>query len=142
MDPEPNYDRDREMQARTHTAHQLFAIGEGSRFFRLFSTRQRPHVLVSDAWPAPATYHRSFCEHCCPWSRVGRYIDTCRGCVFSLAAVCWLALAYLTGALPSLLLKPGNTPYPFPGLGSKGASLPCMANEKVAAALFMVSRWG
>ena len=30
----------------------------------LFSTQQRPNVFVSDAWPAPATYHRWFCEHC------------------------------------------------------------------------------
>ena len=43
--------------------------------------------------------------------------------------------------MPSLLLKPGNTPYPLPGLGSKGASLPYMANEIVAATLFMVPRW-
>ena len=33
-------------------------------FCRLFSTQQRPSVFVSGAWPAPATYHRSFCEHC------------------------------------------------------------------------------
>ena len=33
-------------------------------FFRLFYTQQRPNVFVSDAWPAPATYHRSFCEYC------------------------------------------------------------------------------
>ena len=39
-------------------------------FCRLFSTQQRPNVFVSDAWPAPATYHRSFCEHCA--QRVGR----------------------------------------------------------------------
>ena len=30
------------------------------KFCRLFSTQQRPNVFVSDAWPAPATYHRSF----------------------------------------------------------------------------------
>ena len=39
-------------------------------FCRLFRTQQRPKVVVSDAWPAPATYHRSFCEHCD--QRVGR----------------------------------------------------------------------
>ena len=39
-------------------------------FCRLFSKRQRPNVFVSDAWPAPATYHGSFCEHCD--QRVGR----------------------------------------------------------------------
>ena len=37
-------------------------------FFRLFSTQQRRiqrrNVFVSNAWPAPATYHRSLCEHC------------------------------------------------------------------------------
>ena len=32
-------------------------------FCHLFSTQQRPNVFVSDVWPAPATYHRSFCEH-------------------------------------------------------------------------------
>ena len=30
------------------------------KFCRLFSIQQRPNVFVSDAWPAPATYHRSF----------------------------------------------------------------------------------
>ena len=39
-------------------------------FCRLFSTQQRPNVFVSDVRPAPATYHRSFCEHCD--QRVGR----------------------------------------------------------------------
>ena len=39
-------------------------------FCRLFSTQQRPNVFVSEAWPAPATDHRSFCEHCD--QRVGR----------------------------------------------------------------------
>ena len=34
------------------------------KFCRLFSTQQRPKVFVSDAWPAPATHHRSFCLHC------------------------------------------------------------------------------
>ena len=34
-------------------------------FRRRFSTRQRPNVFVSDAWPAPAAYHRPFCAHCC-----------------------------------------------------------------------------
>ena len=31
-------------------------------FCRLFGTQQRPNVFVSDARPAPATYHRSFCN--------------------------------------------------------------------------------
>ena len=39
-------------------------------FCRLFSTQQRPNMFVSDSSPAPATYHRSFCEHCD--QRVGR----------------------------------------------------------------------
>ena len=39
-------------------------------FCRLFSTQQSPNVFVSDAWPAPATHHRSFCEH--RGQRVGR----------------------------------------------------------------------
>ena len=44
-------------------------------------------------------------------------------------------------AVLSLLLKPGNTPsLSLPGLGSKGASLPYMANEIVVATLFMVPR--
>ena len=76
-------------------------------------TRQRPNVFVSDGWPTPTTYHRPFCKNCCcPWSCVRRYIDTCRGCVCSLAAVCWLAPAYWL-CCASLLLKPGNTPYRF-----------------------------
>ena len=51
----------------------FFAIGEGSRIFvayQVFSTQQRPNVFVSDAWPAPAMYHRPFREHC--YQRVGR----------------------------------------------------------------------
>ena len=32
-------------------------------FCRQFSTQQRPNVCVSEAWPAPATYHGPFCEH-------------------------------------------------------------------------------
>ena len=42
----------------------LFCHRRGiENFCRLFSTRQSPNVFVSDAWPALATYHRSFCEH-------------------------------------------------------------------------------
>ena len=37
---------------------------------RLFSTKQRPNVFVSGAWPAPATYHQSLSAHCD--QRVGR----------------------------------------------------------------------
>ena len=36
----------------------FFAIGEGSRNF--VACFLHPNVFVSDAWPAPATYHRSF----------------------------------------------------------------------------------
>ena len=36
---------------------------EIEKFRYVFSTRHRPNVFVSDAWPAPATYHRSFCEN-------------------------------------------------------------------------------
>ena len=36
----------------------------------MFPTQQRSSVFVSDAWPAPSTYHRSFCEH--RDQRVGR----------------------------------------------------------------------
>ena len=39
-------------------------------FCRLFSTHQRPNVVVSDAWSAPATQHQPSCEHCD--QRVGR----------------------------------------------------------------------
>ena len=45
-------------------------------------------------------------------------------------------------AVLSLLLKPGNTPsLSLPGLGSKGASLPYMANEIVVATPFVVPHW-
>ena len=71
----------------------FFAIGECARFCRLFSTQQRPTVFVSYAWPTPATYHRPFCEHCCPWYSIRRYVDACRGCVCPLSAVCWMARA-------------------------------------------------
>ena len=39
-------------------------------FCRLPFTQQRPNMFASDVWPAPATYHASFCEHCD--QRVGR----------------------------------------------------------------------
>ena len=40
----------------------IFCHGRGiDNFCRLFSTQQHPNVFVSDAWPAPATFHRSFC---------------------------------------------------------------------------------
>ena len=45
----------------------FFAMGRDRHFFRLFSTQQRPDVFVPDAWPAPTTYHRPFCEHCDQW---------------------------------------------------------------------------
>ena len=35
-----------------------------------FSTHSWTNVFVSDAWPAPTTYHRPCCEHCD--QRVGR----------------------------------------------------------------------
>ena len=124
------------MQARTNTAHQ--------RTRHLGSGRDRDNVFVSDAWPVPATHHRPICEHGGPWSLFGLYIDTCRGCVFcvfSLVPLCWLALAKPDCAVPSLLLKLGNTTYPLTGIGSKGVSLPYMASEIVVATLFMVPRW-
>ena len=47
------------------TALPIFCHRSGIEIFcRLFSTQQHPNVFASDAWPAPATYHRSFCEHC------------------------------------------------------------------------------
>ena len=33
-------------------------------FCPLFATYKRPDEFISDAWPASATYHRSFCEQC------------------------------------------------------------------------------
>ena len=95
----------------------------------VFNT-QRPNVFVSDTWPAPATYDRPFCKHCCPWSRVRRYIDTCRGCVCSLAAVCWLAPAYWL-CCASLLLKPGNTPYPCPVSAARARVCPTWLTKQL-----------
>ena len=47
-----------------HGKRSIFCHRRGiDNFCRLFSTRHRPNVFVSDAWPAPATYHRSFCEN-------------------------------------------------------------------------------
>ena len=79
-------------------------------FCRLFSTHQRTKVSVSDAWPAPATYHRSFCDHCD--QRVGRksltsaprsdfmaqslvlFIDVCRGLgIAPLRTNIWLSFS-------------------------------------------------
>ena len=38
-----------------------FLLSERDRFFRrLFCTQQRPHVLLPDSRPTPATHHRSF----------------------------------------------------------------------------------
>ena len=42
----------------------FFAIERDRDFCLLFCTQPRPNVFVSDAWPAPATYHRPFCERC------------------------------------------------------------------------------
>lgn len=40
-----------------------FAFERTARLFlMLFSAHQRRSVFLSDAWPAPATYHRSPCE--------------------------------------------------------------------------------
>ena len=36
-------------------------------FCRLFSTHQWPNVFVSDAWPAPAMYHRPWCQLTRAW---------------------------------------------------------------------------
>ena len=48
-----------------HEKRPIFCRRRGMEIFRrLFSTRQRPNVFVSDAGAAPAAYHRSFCEHC------------------------------------------------------------------------------
>ena len=43
---------------------------------RLFSIHPPPTVLESDAWTAPATYHRPRCEHCD--QRVGRSPERAR----------------------------------------------------------------
>ena len=99
------------------------SIGEGSRFCRLFSTQQRPSVFVSDAWPAPATNHRPFCEHCCPRSLVGRY--TIRAAVVCVALVMWAGWRQHTDCVvPSSLLKPGNTPYPYPASEARAPVCP------------------
>ena len=36
----------------------------GREICRLVCTQQRPNVFIADAFPVPAMYHRSFCEHC------------------------------------------------------------------------------
>ena len=47
-----------------HGKRSTFCHRRGIEKFRyVFSTRHGPNVFVSDAWPAPATYHRSFCEN-------------------------------------------------------------------------------
>ena len=49
----------------------------------------RPNVFVSDAWPAPAAYHRPLCEHCYDHrsdfmaQSLFFSIDICRGLVIS-----------------------------------------------------------
>ena len=64
-----NFQKSRPGPARPRqTAHNkpcIFCHRRGIEIFcRLFSTQQRLNVFVSDAWSAPATYHRPFCEHC------------------------------------------------------------------------------
>ena len=99
------------------------AIGEGSRLCRLFSIHQRPNMLVPGTWPAPATYHRPFCEHCCPRSLVGRY--TIRAAVVCVALVMWAGWRQHTDCVvPSSLLKPGNTPYPYPASEARAPVCP------------------
>ena len=48
----------------------FFAIAEGSRNVSHVFYTATPDVFVSDAWPAPATYHPSCGEHFA--QRVGR----------------------------------------------------------------------
>ena len=91
-------------------------------------------MFGSNAWSAAATYQRPFCERCCRWSRVGRYIDTCRGCVCSLVAVCRLCAGWrqhADRAVPSLLLKPGNTPLPCPASEARAPVCPTWLTKKL-----------
>ena len=46
------------------------AVWEGLRFFVACVLQSSAQKFVSDAWPAPATYHPPYCEHCD--QRVGR----------------------------------------------------------------------
>ena len=104
-------------------------------FCDLFSTQQHPNVFELDAWPAPSTYHRPFCEHC-PRTRVGGYIDKCC-CLCSLAAVCWLAPAcWLYCAFVAVETRQHHLPV----LGNKGTSLPYVANEINVATVLMAPR--
>ena len=41
-----------------------FLPSETDRYFLSPVSTQRSNVFVLDVWPAPATYHRSFCERC------------------------------------------------------------------------------
>ena len=86
-----------------------FAIGAGSRYNCSFFTQQRPIVFASNVWPAPVINQRPFWKHFCPWSRVGRDIDTC---VFP----CCCAFVVVENKQ--------QYPLPMPGLGSKGTSRP------------------
>ena len=84
---------------------------------------------MSDAWPAPATNHRPFCEHCC-----GPALDTIS---IRATAVC-VPLQLCAGsrqhtdcAVPSLLLKPGNTPYPCPASEARAPVCPTWLTKQL-----------
>ena len=120
--------RPREASKDTHCtpAHQLFSIGEGSLFVYTAEPKYVCVIRLAGAGHLSPPVLWALLSVVPRWTIV--YIDTCHGCVFSLAAVCWLALRSNLTAVPWLLLKPGHTPYPLPCLGSMSACLPDMAN--------------
>ena len=115
----------------------FYVIGEGSRFFRLFSKQQRQNVFAPDAWPTTATCHRPFVNSAVR----GLALDalSVRAAVVCASLLLYAGWRQHTGcaALRLLAVETRQHPLLLPILGSKGASMPQMANEIVVATLFL-----
>ena len=106
-------------------------IGEGSRFSRLFSLQQRSNVFVSNAWPAPAAYHRSFVNTAVHGPALDAIsVRAAVVCVPLLLCAGWRQ--HTDSAVPSLLLKTGNnTPYPCLASEARAPVCPTWLTEKL-----------
>ena len=106
-------------------------IGEGSRFSRLFSLQQRSNVFVSNAWPAPAAYHRSFVNTAVHGPALDAIsVRAAVVCVPLLLCAGWRQ--HTDSAVPSLLLKTGNnTPYPCPASEARAPVCPTWITKQL-----------
>ena len=124
VQPESKCSRDREMQAGTHTAHQHTSYLRSERardFVACFLHNSAQTCFVSDRRRALIT---------------GRFVNTAvhgpalDAISIRVAVVCFPLLLcpasrqHTDCAVPSLLLKPGNTPYPCPASEARAPVCP------------------